>query len=437
MKRLQKKGLTRILVRFSKWLMIGADRNPSIFELHEREARVFPRELLFGTDGNSLVLQETRQLSAVEFRDVAGGVEIRALGVIGYLPLTRDITLNIRPKFPVANLWAMISEADERYERLLPIIRSYGKSESKAPHLLLAKAFAYYLSRIISSGLARSYVREEYRGYFKPRVDFSKTASRLLSRGDEVNTISNCFSFSANLRINGLLKSACLAFLRLLPISPLWAVERSTLLDALNSLQNVRAVAMHPDDLTTADAAPIWVRQLYQGALTTYAVLLGFNNFGFAYESGGNDLPSFLFSLDGIFESFIRNSLRRQLSEKMIVVLDGNIQKHQTPLFIDNRKFPTKPDLIFKKDRQITVLGEVKYKPRIEEADRYQLISHVLANRCSTGLWISPSTGNDAGLEYIGEIASGAKFYHYKIDLSGDVGVGIKGMSQEVLKLLP
>lgn len=416
--------------------MIGVERKPNIFELHEREARIFPRDMLFGSDGKSLVLQEIRQLAAVEFRDLASGVEIRALGVIGYLPLTRDITLNVRPKFPLANLWAMISDADERYERLLPIIRSYEKSESKAPHLLLAKAFSYYLSRILSSGLAKSYIREEYRGHFKPRVDFSKTASRLLSRGDEINTISNCFSFSANLRINGLLKSACLAFLRLLPISPIWAAERSILLDALNSLHNVRSVAMHPDDLTAADAAPIWTRQQYQGALTTYAVLLGFSNFGFAYESGGSELPSFLFSLDGIFESFIRNSLKRRLSELMIAVLDGNIQKNQTPLFIDNRKFPTKPDLIFKKGRQVMVLGEIKYKPRIEEADRYQLISHVLATRCSTGVWISPSTGNDAGLEYIGEIASGAKFYHYKIDLSGDIGAGVKMMSDEIYKLL-
>ena len=76
-----------------------------IVDLHEREARIFPRSELFNAEGASLILSETRDLAAVDLRDVAEGVELRVLGLIGFLPLTSSIVLNLRPKFPLENTW--------------------------------------------------------------------------------------------------------------------------------------------------------------------------------------------------------------------------------------------------------------------------------------------------------------------------------------------
>src|SRR5688572_5181062 len=97
---------------------------PRVIEIEERESRVFPREDLFDTTGHSLVLPKTRELSAVELKDVLNGVNLRALGLIGYLPLTSEIVLNLRPRFPLANLWRMLAVADESYDRVLPVLRS-------------------------------------------------------------------------------------------------------------------------------------------------------------------------------------------------------------------------------------------------------------------------------------------------------------------------
>jgi len=394
---------------------------PRVVDLHEREARIFPRDELFDARGQSLLLPETRQLSAVDLREVVAGVELRALGLIGYLPLTSGIVLNLRPKFPVKNLWAMLAVADETYGRVLPVLRSYETANVSAPHQLLARGFCHYLREILTVGVARGYYQEPYRGHFKPKVNFGRTVANYLSRGDDINVASDAFAFSANLYINGLIKSACLAFLRVIPRNDRWQGERHLLLEALNALHVVTPVRMQFGDQTLSSSLPMWVRDSYLGALTVYSVLLGFTKVGFSYDAQGSDMPSFLFSLDEIFENFVRNTFRAPLREQAIAVLDGNVSRPQHPLFLDNKRFPIKPDLIFRKGKTVLGIGEVKYKPRIEEADRYQVISHVVALGVPIGVWISPATNDNPGLEYIGSIATGARFYHYRLNITGDL----------------
>ena len=406
-----------------------------VIDLHEREARIFPRNELFDFRGQSLLLPETRKLSAVDLREVATGVEIRALGLIGYLPLTAGIVLNLRPKFPVENLWEMLTIADETYDRLLPALRSYEASNVSAPHQLLARGFCYYLQQILTAGIARGYFQEPYRGHFKPKVHFGRTVTHFLSRGDDVNVASDAFTFSASLQANRLVKSACLAFLRIIPRSEHWDSERRLILEALNTLHNVRPQPMQFGDHMCSLSLPMWLRDAYHGALTVYGILIGFTKIGFSYDARGCEMPSFLFSLDGIFENFVRNTFRAQLREQSISVLDGNITCNQHPLFLDNKRFPIKPDLIFKSGKAVLGIGEVKYKPRIEETDRYQVISHVMAIGAPVGVWISPATNDNAGLEYIGLIGTGAKFYHYRLDMGSNFTMNHAKMVNEVSSL--
>lgn len=411
---------------------------PRVIEIEERESRVFPREDLFDSVGRSLVLPETRGLSAVELKDVHDGVNLRALGLIGYLPLTSEIVLNLRPKFPLNNLWRMLAIADETYDRVLSVLRSYEHANALPPHQLLARGFCHYLRTIMDLGLGRGYYREPYTGFYKPRVEFGRTMSRHLSRGDDLTISGDVFAFSANLTVNAVLKSACLNFLRLIPRDPKWFPERQLLLEALNGLHRVKPAAMRVGDENLADMTPRWVREHYRGALSVYAMLLGYTQIGFGFDAQGSKMPSFLFSLDNVFESYVRNIFRQALREKKIGVLDGNAPAHHGRLFLDNKRFPTKPDLIFRRKKEILALGEVKYKPEIKDTDRYQVLSHVLAAQCNVGVWISPTTaGQASGLTYVGSVATGAKFYHYLFDMSGDLDEASALMVDKVTAILP
>ena len=409
-----------------------------VVEIEERENRLFPREELFDGNGQSLVLPETRALSAVELKDVRNGVNVRTLGLIGYLPLTSRIVLNLRPKFPLSNLWRMLAVADESYDRVLPVLRSYELVNAIPPHQLLARGFCHYLRSIMDLGLARGYYREPYTGFYKPKVEFGRTVSRHLSRGDDLTISGDVFAFSANLSVNKVLKAACLAFLRLIPRGPKWLAERKLLLEALNALHRLPAGVMRVGDEALADMAPRWARQSYHGALSVYAMLLGYTQIGFGYDARGSNLPSFLFCLDNIFESYVRNVFREGVRDKKIAVLDGNNPKNHGRLFLDNKRFPTKPDLIFRRKKVVLGLAEVKYKLEIKEDDRYQVMSHVLAAQCDIGVWISPAVpGQPGGLAYVGSVATGAKFYHFLLDISGDLDEASAAMVEQVSALFP
>ena len=408
---------------------------PRIIDIRERDKRVFDREDLFDLRGRSLVLPQTRELSAVELKDVQEGVQLRALGYIGYLPLTADIVLNLRPKFPVANLWRMLSLADETYDTVLPVLRSYERTTAAGspPHQLLVRGFCHYLRQIMDVGVGKGYYREPYTGFFKPKVDFGRTISRYLARGDELSVSGDLFAFSANLPVNAVLKSACLAFLHVVPRSPGWHADRKLLLEALNSLHRVPRGAMRFGDEHLADTVPRWTREHYRGALSVYSVLLGYTNVGFAYDAQGSEMPSFLFCLDDIFESFVRNVIRAGYREKRISVTDGNLTRNQRPLFRDNSVYPIKPDAIIRKKKQVLAIAEVKYKPDIEEKDRYQVISHAVALGAPIAFWISPALSEaEAGLRYVGSISTGTRFYHYRLNLDGDLDKAVERMNAKI-----
>lgn len=408
-----------------------------VVNIHEREARIFPRSDLLSSDGQSLVLPEVRSLGAVELRDVASGVELRARGVVGYLPLTKDIALNIRPKFPLGSLWRMLEVAGDDCKVVLPVLRKYGFEDGGAPpEAMLVRSFCFFLGRILSAGVSRKYVPEAYQGYFRPKVNFSLTLSKHVSRGDQIKAVSDGFNFSSDHSVNGLLKSACVDFLRRIPKGKGWDFERSTLRDALNCLHAVRQIPMLIGADAVVNALPIWVRDSYLKALSVYGILLGHTNIGFSFEAVGCSSPTFLFSLDRVFEEFIRRSLMQRMSEMGVKVLDGNPSKNHFPLFSDCHTYPVKSDLIFRCDAQTVGIGEVKYKPRIEEADRYQLISHVMAHGAPVGLWVSPVLGDQSSLDYVGGLKSGEKFYHYRISISGNLDEAVNLMSTSVAQVI-
>jgi 5-methylcytosine-specific restriction enzyme subunit McrC len=162
-------------------------------------------------------------------------------------------------------------------------------------------------------------------------------------------------------------------------------------------------------------------------------VLLGYTNVGFAYDAQGNEMPSFLFCLDDIFESFVRNVIRAGYREKKISVTDGNLNRNQRPLFRDNSIYPIKPDAIIRKKKQVLAIAEVKYKPDIEEKDRYQVISHAVALGAPIAFWISPALSvAEAGLKYVGSISTGTKFYHYRLNLDGDLEKAVERMMVKI-----
>lgn len=409
---------------------------PRVIEIQERGWRYFPRSDLADTHGSSLILPETRKLKAVEITDVPDGARLMALGLIGYLPLTSAITLNIVPKFPIQNLWTMLEVGGESYARILPTLRRYQTTSNPAPIQLLARSFCHYLRNALSAGFERSYYRRTVNGYYKPRVEFGQTIGRYLSRGNPVETVSSVFEFGIDSPINRIVKAACLRFSAIMPRTADWDEDRKIIGFALDALQRVRAQEPGIHDFTVDETVSLRLRAHYSGLLRVYQLLLTGGGIAFTFEPGGKELPSFLFNLEDIFERFIRQTFLLALRERNIAVLDGN--KHMGRLFEDNKTYPTKSDLIFRYGKKSIIgLGEVKYKPKLKEIDRYQIISHVTAAKAPLGVLFSPANeGESQKLERLGRLSTGAQFYHYRVDIQGDIRAAQAQMVADVGALL-
>lgn len=408
-----------------------------VIEIQERGQRFFPRADLVDAAGRSLILPETRELGAVEVTDVADGARLMALGLIGYLPLTSSITLNIVPKFPIQNLWTMLEVGGESYGNVLPTVRRYQTSASPAPIQMLARSFCHYLKGILSAGFERTYYPRMQTGYYRPRVEFGPTISRYFSRGNPVETVSHVFEFGLDSPVNRIVKAACLRFARLIPRAAEWENERRLLQTALDTLQRVREREPGALDFDLDQSVSLRLRQHYSGMLRVYQLLLTGGGIAFTFEPGGKELPSFLFNLDDIFERFVRQTFANGLREAGITVLDGNT--HQGRLFEDNKVYPTKSDLIFRRSKKDVIgVGEVKYKPKLKEIDRYQIISHVTAAKAPLGILFSPANdGESQRLERIGRLATGAQFYHYRVNIQGDIAASQAQMVRDVTAILP
>lgn len=406
-----------------------------IVEVCERGEQLFPRSDLIDSTGRSLVLESTRNLKVVEIRDVEEGCKLLALGSIGYLPLTPTITLNIVPKFPLRNLWTMLEIAGETYESILPVLRRYENSGDSAPSSLLLRSFCFHLKDALALGLFRGFSSKRREGFYRQKLDFGATMSRFLSRGDQLNVVANSTEFGLAGDANAVIKDACIQILRHLPTGASWEAERRIVRDALESLSFVKPRRPSITDFELAATVSLRLRTAYAGMLLTYKLLLTGGGVSFAYEKEGRELPSFLFNLETIFENFIRRTFQLALRQHHIRVTDGN--KSPGSLFVNNKSYPTKSDLLFSCERGAIAVGEVKYKPKIKETDRYQIISHVIAANAKIGILFSPANlGEDQRLVSLGQVSTGAKFYHYLLSIDGDILKNAERMIQHVYPLL-
>ncbi len=405
-------------------------------DIEERGVKFFPREDLIDSYGKSLILTDTRKIGAIELRDVADGFNLMVMGFIGVLPLTSSITLNITPKFPIQNLWKMLEVAEEDYVHILTSVRRYESTESPTPHLMLARSFCYYLQGLLSAGFERNYYRKTVCGYYKPKIEFSQTISRFTSRGNPVKTVSDVFVFGLDNSINRVIKSACLCFSQLIPNNSLWIKEKRLIGLALDALQFVKTVRTPNICFNIDSVVSRRLLEHYSGLLKVYQLLILGGGVSFVFDTNGRELPSFLFNLESIFERFIRKTLSDGLNPLNLKTLDGNI--HLGYLFEDNCLYKTKSDIIIKSGNKILTLGEVKYKPKLKESDRYQIISHTTAANAPIGILFTPTVGNQTqGLEYIGRISSTkAKFYHYRVNIRDNIENAQKQLIIEVYDLL-
>jgi 5-methylcytosine-specific restriction enzyme subunit McrC len=165
-------------------------------------------------------------------------------------------------------------------------------------------------------------------------------------------------------------------------------------------------------------------RDYYLGACELAFALI--SELGLDLRARGEDiqLASFLLDMESIFENYVRNVLRGSPDIRAIGarVLDGN-NEGRGWLFNDSRIYEARPDLILKRKSSVELIGDVKYKPKLSEQDRYQIIAHSLSFNAKRALIVLPAkSGENSKIERLGRVGTdpGVNLHVYHFNLESD-----------------
>lgn len=417
-----------------------------IIEVSERSSIELPFSELFNTGGTLKLRADILGKGLVEIKQAHSTLKLQVNGLIGRLPITDGLALDVSPKFPVSNLNRMIYASRSQLENPFFIHRPYEVTKTKEYlPVPLIKAFSKALQRLTAHGIARDYQRETVEGTPKPRVDFNKSHQKFWAKLKPTYAVMNRFEFTSDTLPNQCIKLAAMKAHAIACSTDKLTTCVGPLSESLRQFERVstRSQASIKDALHYAKASVPQGRTDYASALDCALEILRHNDVLLDNSRQGLDLESYVISLDGVFEEYIRSTISSfpDQGHGRIATVDGNIKRHQKHLFSDTKKYTIKPDLIIKDQRGVQMIGDVKYKIRPKEEDRYQIISHSLSYNVDKAMLIYPKqpSQKDTGLKRIGMIGpahSAIDVYEFFFDLSADLQLEETRLRTEICRLL-
>ena len=410
----------------------------------EFETRSIPADLLV-RDGVLDVYPGVVKQDLFAIRYSEKGLQLQARGFVGVIPVNDRLTMEVRPRFPVANLNRLVEVSGVPPKLLRDAIRTYGTTGAIYPSLitLYATALERAVTEIRSNGLLREYVwREEVSGSPRGRVLLGRTVAVATARG-----VPNRAAFGWHERTIDVAANRAL----------LYAVHRLALHNRRAGIEgrahDYRRVARQLNrcqqqlagvtldgsgaflrDATVADRAPFPpVRAYYRPAVDLALAIVESRAVDIEDQDGKLRLPSLLLDMGTIFEAYLRNVL----AEASVVdgwqarVLDGNHggeRGARKANLLDNGpvNFEATPDIVIADgplhNRTHRCVIEVKYKPskdgRPERDDLNQDLAYGVSYGAASVVIAQPcSTGHTSGLRWLGSL-EGLEVYSYLFDLA-------------------
>ena len=405
--------------------------NAQVVEAQERAGIDICLSDIIAADGSLKFLEQAQNRGLIEVRQSANRLHLKIGGVVGYLPVTENLVLNIRPKFPISNLARIVAMSEKPLLKTANMGRYYQVENNDFLPEALIRGLAVYSKDILETGVQKSYYKTTHYGTPRPKLNLRKSQQRYWGKGNQLSAVSDQFDFGPEIFANQILKQSALRALAITRNRSGFAKEDKVFKSLINGLGNISVAndMNYTADITLALSDVASFRAGYRRALPVAVELLKRTNLSFSGEGSNVSLPSFLLNLDDMFEAYIRVILNNhfQGTEGSGFVRDGNNKRWSKKLLKNSSRFDAKPDLIFySNDFTPVALGDTKYKGKQSETDRYQIISHALAYGVNKALLIYPATHKKSpGLHRLGKIgpvSSEIELYEYYFDLNNDLG---------------
>jgi len=163
-----------------------------VLDALERSRIDIPANILLNAEGVLSLDDRLLNKGFIEIRQVGKVLKLEVKGVVGRLLLNKDISLDVRPKFPVSNLNRMVYAAESRLINPFDTERPYTEilHDDFLPIPLVA-SFCKSLKIVLQNGLLRSYERQTVEGPLRPRVDFGKSQQRFWAKLQPTQTVNH------------------------------------------------------------------------------------------------------------------------------------------------------------------------------------------------------------------------------------------------------
>jgi len=387
-------------------------------------------------------------------------------GVVGLLPLTRDVTMLVKPRYP-ANIARMV-EAVGAAGTTIDFVREYQASLPGAAEdwmlIRLCERFVQECENVMAQGLYRTYENHrETTSSPKGRILISETISRHVARNVPYKAEASYFMRSVTNPPNQALLEAVLWVREFLIGRRGRSVRqlRSRCDALLFFLQHIGRDPRHlfkwDRRVLTPTVMPS-ARSAYRRALPLAIALLDRQGFTLDAEKGELSLNSLLIRTDMLFEAYVRKMLATYIPDKSLSVVDGN-KMPKRYLFepVCSEDIPDgvkllrrgnnviQPDILIEDRAGNTLLAaDVKYIG-IEaneggHADRHaieQVITYAHRLDCTKALSIHPAQkGQRSGLSLSGRVGP-TMVFNYRVNLAADnLDVEMRAMAKSIGALL-
>lgn len=401
-----------------------------IIETVERQPVTLPISEVMDAQGVFKFVPEVRQRGYFDI-DYRGNELVLVAGkFVGQIPLTSDICIHVKPKVPLSNLARLVTVANQPIHCLNFFRRKYALSLETSNSFLegMAHSLTLSLKELDAEGVFREYKRKsELLAAPKGKIEFSIYAKRSLVRAKPNAIACTYFLLTADTTLNRLIKRTLSILGRTLGQLPQMnrrlLQEIEYFYDKFSSVKlDTNAGLLTQAEIEIQSRRIPELRAYYSDIIDICSVILREGSVEIGDSSGRFTMHSFVLSLEDTFERYIREILATspELRSLGLLVLDGN-REGRGMLFSDTNAYDAKPDYIIKSPTTNSLLGDAKYKTKLSENDRYQLISHALSFGSSNAFFVTPAEDlSNTGASRVGLV--GNKFpiviSHYRFDLN-------------------
>lgn len=417
--------------------------NPVIYECQERRAvEDLPLSQVLSSNGVLDILPSSKGYFDIDYR---GSRLILVAGrYVGLIPINSRVLIDVKPKMPIQNLLHLVDIAGEELGALNFFERGYPEKPTFDQSVLdlLIKTLLKQLRLVEQEGLYKVYRRDSKTGPYHPKINFARTVQTHWSRGNFTRTTFDVFEYSRDNCLNRLVKYTLWYAGKFLQLKGASGDRTKTLTSFYDLFERV------PLDISLSflrDAQRMLknheipaLRAYYNDIVRTCLLIVG--NRSVSLDLIGNDvsLLSFVLNLEDVFEKYVRNLLRLsapQLRPELRILNGNDVCSY---LFRDSKSIRIKPDIIIQKEREMLIVSDVKYKPKLSETDRYQIITHALSMSASKAVLIVPSfLGGPSGLIRRGRVGRdpGIELFEYHLRVDDALEVHEKAFSAEILAM--